>query len=223
MKARWGMKALRRGGSTGHLGIRGFTLVELLVAIAIVAVFAAILLTVFPQGREKAREAQCTSGVRQLLAAASMYAHDHDRRFMPAMTRPAPGGAQGYTWLTIIQPYLENEQILVCPNDPEPKSTDGFVCAPHSYGLNYRYTFNTGFGWSPGSLTSKLTNVDRHSERILVFEKDGSARDPGARYQTHRLSRVAARHGERAVFGFIDGHAKALIPEETVGQVNMWQ
>ncbi|MFO8082322.1 MAG: prepilin-type N-terminal cleavage/methylation domain-containing protein [Armatimonadota bacterium] len=201
----------------------GFTLVELLVVIAIVAIFAAILLAVFPQGRARARQAACAAGVKQIVAAATMYAHDHDRRFIPAMTRGAPGDDRGYTWCAIIQPYLENEQILICPDDPDPRATDQFVCLPHSYGLNYRYTFNTGFGWSPGSLTSKLTNVDQHSKRILVFEMDSSARDPGASYLAHRLSRVAPRHGDRAVFGFIDGHAKALLPEETVKPFNMWE
>lgn len=201
----------------------GFTLVELLVVIAIVAIFAAILLAVFPQGRARARQAACASGVKQIVAAATMYAHDHDRRFIPAMTRGAPGDDRGYTWCVIIQPYLENEQILICPDDPDPRATEQFVCLPHSYGLNYRYTFNTAFGWSPGSLTSKLTNVDQHSRRILVFEMDSSARDPGSGYLAHRLSRVEPRHGDRAVFGFVDGHAKALIPEETVQPFNMWE
>lgn len=214
---------MRRRRSTHTHSTRGFTLVELLIVIAIVAIFAAVLLAVFPKGREMARRAACTSAVKQIVAAASMYAHDHDRRFIPAMTRGAPGGQRGYTWCTIIQPYIESEQILVCPNDAEPKATEGFVCLPHSYGLNYRYTFNTGFGWAGRSLTSKLTNVDQHSKRILVFEMDSSARDPGTNFAMHRLSRVEPRHGERAVFGFIDGHAKAFLPEETVQPFNMWE
>lgn len=198
-------------------------MVELLVVIAITAIFAAVILAVFPKGREMARRATCTSNVRQIVTAATMYAHDHDRRFIPAMTRGAPGGKRGYTWCTVIQPYLENEQILVCPKDPDPKATEGFVCLPHSYGLNYRYTFNTAFGWGGGAATSKLTNVDQHSKRILVFEMDSDARDPGSNYVMHRLSRVAARHDERAVFGFIDGHAKAFMPEDTVQPFNMWE
>lgn len=196
---------------------------ELLIVIAIVAIFAAILLAVFPQGREMARRASCVSGVRQIVAAANMYAHDHDRRFVPAMTRGAPAPDRGYTWCVILQPYIENEEILICGNDPDPRATPGFVCLPHSYGLNYRYTYNTAFGWAPNALTSKLTSIDRHSRRILVFEIDGSAPDPGMSYLRHRLSRVEARHGARAVFGFIDGHAKGLMPEETVRPENMWE
>lgn len=223
MSLEWGAKALIHRRQTRACSTRGFTLVELLIVIAIVAIFAAVLLAVFPKGREMARRAACTSAVKQIVAAASMYAHDHDRRFIPAMTRGAPDGKLGYTWCTIIQPYIESEQILICPNDPEPKATEDFVCLPHSYGLNYRYTFNTAFGWAGRSLTSKLTNVDQHSKRILVFGMVSSTRDPGSNYLAHRLSRVAPRHGERAVFGFIDGHAKAYRPEETVEPFNMWQ
>jgi prepilin-type N-terminal cleavage/methylation domain-containing protein/prepilin-type processing-associated H-X9-DG protein len=201
----------------------GFTLVELLIVIAIIAILAAVLLAVFPQGLEMARRASCVSGVKQITAAASMYAHDHDRRFIPAITRGAPGDDRGYTWCTIIQPYLDSEQILICPNDSDPRATEDFVCLPHSYGLNYRHTFNTAFGWNPGSLTAKLTNVDQHSKRILVFELDSEARDPGMSYRRHRLSRVDPRHGDRAVFGFIDGHAEALRPNETVDPLNMWE
>ena len=196
---------------------------ELLIVIAIIAIFAAILLAVFPQGREMARRTACVSNVKQIVAAANMYAHDHDRRFVPAMTRGAPAPNRGYTWCVILQPYIDNEQILVCTNDSEPQATVNYVCLPHSYGLNYRYTYNTAFGWSPGSLTSKLTNVDQHSEAILAFELAGSAPDPGSNYVWHRLSRVAARHGDRAVFGFVDGHAEALLPEQTVQPKNMWE
>ncbi len=209
--------------TTGEFGARGFTLVELLITIAIVAILAAILLVVLPQGRQFAQRAACVSGVKQIVAAASMYAHDHDRRFIPAMTRGGPEDNRGYTWCVIIQPYMENEDILVCPSDPDPKATEEFVCVPHSYGLNYRYTFNTAFGWSPGSLTSKLTNVDRHSKRILVFEMDSAAPDPGTNVLWHGLGRIEPRHGERAVFGFIDGHVEALLPEETRKPENMWQ
>lgn len=218
-----GRGSVRDAGSQAALPGRGFTLVELLIVIAIVAIFAAVILAVFPKGLGMARRAACVSNVRQIVAAASMYAHDHDRRLVPAITRGAPAPDRGYTWCVLLQPYMENEQILICPNDAEPQATPGYVCLPHSYGLNYRYTYNTAFGWSPGALTSRLTNVDQHSTAILAFELDDSAPDPGGSYIRHRLSRVKARHEGRAVFGFLDGHAEALLPEQTVQPENMWE
>ncbi len=202
----------------------GFTLIELLVVIAIIAILAAIILAVFPQAREMARRAACVSNARQIVAAARMYADDHDRRLVPALSRGAPAPSRGYTWCVLLQPYMESEEILICPNDASPTASARATCLPHSYGLNYRLTYNTAFGWSAGATTSKLTNISNHSQTILLFEIDSALAQPGASWVQHRLSRVKARHQGRAVFGFVDGHAKALEPEQTVGtDLNMWE
>lgn len=47
-------------------GRSAFTLIELLVVMAVIAIVAAILFPVFAQAREKARQATCTSNMKQL-------------------------------------------------------------------------------------------------------------------------------------------------------------
>src|SRR2546426_10942976 len=63
---------------------RGFTLIELLVVIAIIAILAAILFPVFAQARDKARQAACTSNLRQIGTVLVMYSQDYDGWYPPA-------------------------------------------------------------------------------------------------------------------------------------------
>src|SRR6266478_657333 len=66
---------IRRAYSTG------FTLVELLTVIAIIAVLAAIVMPVFASVRGKARETTCVSNLRQIGLSIRMYAQDYDELY----------------------------------------------------------------------------------------------------------------------------------------------
>jgi len=97
----------------------GFTLIELLVVIAIIAILAAILFPVFARAREKARQASCQSNLKQIALASKMYESDYDEKCLPmwAFGVGAPGEPVGRIWWTaLVQPYMKNEQALVCPS-----------------------------------------------------------------------------------------------------------
>jgi prepilin-type N-terminal cleavage/methylation domain-containing protein/prepilin-type processing-associated H-X9-DG protein len=115
----------------------GFTLIELLVVIAIIAILAAILFPVFAQAREKARLITCTSNMKNLGTALSMYTQDYDEELPswpfqngnPATNTPGlftdprfqntPNGNWSYAvWVDAIQPYVKNWAIFACPNGP---------------------------------------------------------------------------------------------------------
>ncbi len=94
----------------------GFTLVELLIVIAIIALLAAILFPVFARARENARRASCQSNMRQLALGITQYTQDYDERFpiqcvVGDITNGGPIG-----WADAISPYLKNRQIFYCPS-----------------------------------------------------------------------------------------------------------
>jgi prepilin-type N-terminal cleavage/methylation domain-containing protein/prepilin-type processing-associated H-X9-DG protein len=113
------------GGTTG-----GFTLIELLVVIAIIAILAAIVFPVFAQARAKARQASCTSNMKQLATGLMMYVQDHDETFpranqiaSVAECNAAPGGcwfpdgnASFIFWQQLSQSYIKNFGIMTCPD-----------------------------------------------------------------------------------------------------------
>lgn len=88
----------------------GFTLIEMLVVIGIIAVIAAVLFPVFARAREKARASACLSNYHQIGLAIQQYASDSDGN------TPPDGGSFGGL-ITDSFPYTHSTAIFTCPDD----------------------------------------------------------------------------------------------------------
>jgi len=98
-----------------------FTLVELLVVMAIIAILAALLLPTLGRTKESARATVCLSNLHQIGIALQIYVSDNNNK-LPVMrdVSPDPVVAATNTFPAIqkvLAPQLGNTNVLRCPSD----------------------------------------------------------------------------------------------------------
>jgi len=86
----------------------GFTLVELLVVVAIIAVLIALLVPAVQKAREAANRTQCQNNLKQLGLGLQSY-HEIHKHFPPAYAAPSFNSGPG--WGTFILPHIEQEAL----------------------------------------------------------------------------------------------------------------
>jgi prepilin-type N-terminal cleavage/methylation domain-containing protein/prepilin-type processing-associated H-X9-DG protein len=92
---------------------QGFTLVELLVVVGIIALLIGILFPVLSKAREHANRLKCASNLRSIGHAMTMYLQHY--RFYPAMV--LAGGAEPAAWVPRLRPYLPaGKDVFLCPS-----------------------------------------------------------------------------------------------------------
>lgn len=172
---------------------RGFTLIELLVVIAVIAILAAMLAPVFMQAKEAARMRTCTSNLKQLGSAISIYVDDNNGYGLP-QTSPL---ITRNPWVLCVEPLLphylptsrsvlNNEvktapgarilppaqprRLWVCPGDINRGGTGGEPYWWHC-SSSYLYPGPTAYVYSgnPELNCLKDTTEDLHPRKIFTW------------------------------------------------------
>jgi prepilin-type N-terminal cleavage/methylation domain-containing protein/prepilin-type processing-associated H-X9-DG protein len=182
---------------------KGFTLIELLVVIAIIAILAAILMPVFARAREKARQASCTSNLKQISLALSMYAQDYDG-FMPPSQLPSTG--LNFSWPTMVYPYIKNAQVFVCPS-AEPSASSVTFASANGVGSG-AYTGITVDSPTPFNLCGDGTSIPLVGMPCIV---------PRLSYARNFIPNVA---GNWATPGFYNGNKSGFVTTGTTLSVH---
>jgi prepilin-type N-terminal cleavage/methylation domain-containing protein/prepilin-type processing-associated H-X9-DG protein len=208
-----------------------FTLIELLVVIAIIAILAAILFPVFAKAREKARQASCTSNMKQLSLAMIQYTQDYDERLPGSgqdansgvctvnTAAPGPGGwvlAETITTGTSacaagvlpvpnggLYPYVKSTQVYTCPDDSLASQKT------LSYSMNGNDSFLSNAGIQ--SPASNVMLVDEDS--ISLNNGNFNFAVPAVPASPPTYADVpTVRHTGGTVFAYADGHVKWTQP-----------
>lgn len=184
----------------------GFTLVELLVVIGIIAVLISVLLPSLNRARAAANAIQCSSNMRQIGAAFEMYANE-SKGWIPLATNNTDatydsllakyaGNKVSVTDLGLasVKSVVTGPNLFVCPSDEFPRYNN---CASRSYS---RILFS-----STGTSTQASPAVDPpYQDYTKPFKKAGIRRGPEKVLLIEYQTSINLRGNNWA--SFIDGY-----------------
>jgi len=215
----------------------GFTLVELLVVMAVIATLAAMLLPALARTQSTARRTACESNLRQLGLAGVLYLDDNQDLFFNRCAVPTAAGQQWwFGWLAAgtegqrgfdlstgaLYPYLHGAEVRLCPspvwNSPQFKLKGTNVI--FSYGGNSFLLADEKCApiSADGMANPSATALFADAAQVNTFEAPASPSHPmfeewyyldlATNYANfNNQPNAHFRHAQRAVVTFADGHA----------------
>lgn len=216
---------------------RGFTLVEILVTVAIMGVLVAMVTAMVQSSMTRTRDVQCLSRMRNLASAILQYSQEQGE--FPRSLHTAAGARQP-TWAVAIIPYMGVgerptgqawddlfEKMYRCPADTN------HVSSIYSYALNVYFELNPVGDDYTGSpmIWRRPASVTAPGATILLAEPQPVYyADHIMCHQWSTTNAVAnavdtLRHGKKSHYAFADGHVEPMAASDTFNPakgINLW-
>jgi prepilin-type N-terminal cleavage/methylation domain-containing protein len=182
----------------------GFTLLELLTAIAIISILAVLVVKGVKSLHETAEGTRCVAKLRSISQASLHYAADHDQT-LPSLQTAAAGIYDGiwFRYRDLVVPYLdlsetEKERLFTCASDTEFSK----LTLPS-------YVFSGGNEYKPGLLKgvagTRLPSITVPGRTLLLLE--GSM----LFFKSFHDAESTRSADFRAYASFVDGHAGSIV------------
>jgi len=178
---------------------KGFTGLELLVVVAVLAILAALLLPTLSRAKDKVKRSTCLNNLKQIAKGVHMYADDFNQILFPIVNSSEPfwNPMAFYEW-TAYDPLMRSyagmkgapspqDKLFACPADRfyYGETNGDYVLVPQSEHLQSKssyssYAFNAGNavirtkqafpGMFPGIMESKFSSIEIPAKTVLVAE-----------------------------------------------------
>jgi prepilin-type N-terminal cleavage/methylation domain-containing protein/prepilin-type processing-associated H-X9-DG protein len=145
----------------------GFSLLELVIVVAIVSILAAIAIPMWTRAQRGARAVECMGHLRQIGSGLTRYLGEHDQTF-PTLVMARENKEQDLPTIdTVLLPYVGDAKIFRCPDDQKRL----FDTTGTSYLWNYKLN-----GQKLSSLTVSFVKndaIDVQSRIMVMGDKEG--------------------------------------------------
>jgi prepilin-type N-terminal cleavage/methylation domain-containing protein len=192
-----------------------FTLVELLVTIAIIAVIASLLLPVLANGKSKAHQTECAGNLRQWGLAYRMYADDNED-FLPRRGQGVQVLAQinrPEDWFNCLPPYFSLnpfEDMVTNGVKPAAHSKSVFVCpVAEDPGGTYFLPYGMNMNLCPWNLplATKFGQVIQPDHVVAMADAPGPY---ASTFPSARPYSPVARHASKVNLLFLAGAVQSF-------------
>jgi prepilin-type N-terminal cleavage/methylation domain-containing protein len=208
---------------------KAFTIVELMVAMAIVVVLSSILMPAFAAAKERAKQTVCESNLHQLHIAMRLYSDDFDglapcytnsERYLSLNATPPSVSNQPEELVKCLGEYVKSTNVWFCPSDRFARRSVYYLDVRHLFSSYEVITWDPGE--KSGSSSVPRLNLDNAPQgKFFIGDAVASRRFSEAELKGVPPFPAVSNHGQ-TVSQYVDvsGTLHRVAPRFLIGGPN---